>query len=195
MQIFDFIAPVYGLLYGYQKRHFNAAMDKVQKKLDLSRYKKIIDIGCGTGAFCSVLYQKGFTVTGVDNSKKMLGIAEKKHKNKNIGFILANILEGLPFEDKSFDVSFATHVAHGLKAKQRKIMYTEMSRITKHLVIIHDYNQERSLFTNIIELLEGGDYFNFIKEIIAEAKENFKDIFIIEDGFRSSWYVCMPSDQ
>jgi len=193
--VFDLIAPIYGLFYEYQKRHYNAVLDRVQNELDLSRYKNIVDIGCGTGALCSVLNQRGFVVTGVDPARKMLNIAIKKQENKAIDFIQANALERLPFADKSFDVSIASYVAHGLKGYERKIMYAEMSRITKHLVIIYDYNENRSVLTNIIEWLEGGDYFNFIRKVKSELKESFRDFRVINVDVRAALYICVPNDR
>ena len=64
--VFATIAPFYGLFYDSQKRHFDAALDKVQADLGLSAYRSIVDVGCGTGALCSVLNRRGFIVTGVD---------------------------------------------------------------------------------------------------------------------------------
>jgi ubiquinone/menaquinone biosynthesis C-methylase UbiE len=191
MKIFNLIAPIYGLFYGYQKRHFIAVLDEVQNELDLSIYKNVIDIGCGTGAFCSVLNQRGLVVTGVDHAQKMLNIAAKKPENKAIKFIRASVLERLPFKDNSFDISVASYVAHGLKTEERKSMYAEMSRVTKHLVIIHDYNQNRSVLTTIIEWFEGGDYFNFIKRAEGEMKEYFQDIRVIGVDLQASWYICI----
>lgn len=190
--VFDLIAPIYGLFYDYQKKHFNEALDELQKKLDFSGYKEIIDVGCGTGALCSVLNQRGFNVTGVDPVQKMLNIAMEKGENRAIEFIRANALERLPFQDKSFDVSIASYVAHGLKGYERKIIYNEMSRITRHRVIIYDYNEKRSVLTDTIEWLEGGDYFNFIKEARPELGANFRDVNIINVGLRAAWYICVP---
>jgi SAM-dependent methyltransferase len=190
--VFHWIAPVYGLFFNYQRRYFNAVLNRVQNHLDLSVYKKIVDVGCGTGALCSVLYQRGFIVTGVDSARKMLITATGKKENKSIGFLHADVLKGLPFEEKCFDVSVASFVAHGLKADERKNLYAEMSRITKHLIIIHDFNCNRSFLIDIIERLEGGDYFNFIKNAEDEIKELFFDIQAIEASPKTVCYICRP---
>ncbi len=190
--VFHRIAPLYGLFYCYQKKYYNAVLDGVQDHLDLSIYKRIIDVGCGTGALCSVLHQRGFIVTGADSAVGMLDIAAKKQENKAVRFLQADVLKGLPFEDKSFDVSTASFVAHGLKEEERKTMYKEMSRITKHIIIIHDYNKNRSFIVDIVEGLEGGDYFNFIKHAKAEMEESFTDVATIDINKRAVWYVCRP---
>lgn len=190
--LFDKVAPIYGLFYGYQKSRYGAVLNRMQKEVDLLRYQTILDVGCGTGALCSVLHQRGFCVTGVDPAKKMLDIGARKRENRDIGFIQASALERMPFRDKSFDVSMACYVAHGLKDYERKMMYAQMERITKHVVIIYDYNERRSVLTNVIEWLEGGDYFDFIKNAKAEMEEVFKEVQILNVGLRGAWYVCGP---
>lgn len=134
-----------------QKKRYTVIVEKVKKEMDISSFETIIDIGCGTGALCSVLKDKGLDVTGIDPAIKMLNISKRIQDNKGIEFIQANALEGLPFKNKSFDVAIASYVAHGLVQEERKRMYAEMSRITRNYVIIHDYNKERSLLTSIIE--------------------------------------------
>jgi ubiquinone/menaquinone biosynthesis C-methylase UbiE len=190
LELFEIIAPVYGLFYEYQKKYYNTVVAGIQKELDLSAYKSIIDIGCGTGALCSVLHQRGLSVTGIDPSQRMLNIAMKKPENKEIDFVRANALQKLPFADRSFDISIASYVAHGLKEQERKLMYAQMSRLSKQLVIIYDYNGNRSAFTNIIERLEGGDYFNFIQNIKSELEEYFGVIKVIDVDSRAAWYIC-----
>jgi len=190
--VFDNIAPIYGRFFDYQKKHYKAVLENVKNEFDFSGYQSIIDVGCGTGALCSVLNQKGLIVTGIDPSQKMIDIAEEKQKNTEIKFINASVLKGLPFEDKIFDLSIASYVAHGLKEIERAEMYAEMSRITKHLVIIYDYNQNRSVLTNIAEWLEGGDYFNFIRNVRKELKETFLEVKVIDVDTRASLYVCEP---
>lgn len=155
-------------------------------------YEKVLDLGCGTGALCSVLNEKGLKVTGVDAAEKMLNIAKKRNKDKDISFVLADILKKLPFEDNSFDISIASYVAHGVSKYERKHMYAEMSRVTKNKIIIYDYNQNRALMTSIIEWFERGDYFNFIKEAENEMKNSFSEVKVIDVDTRAAWYICTP---
>jgi len=136
--LFNSIAPIYGLFYEMQKNRYGMVIYKVSDELDLTAYDTILDVGCGTGALCSVLHEKGLTVTGIDPADKMLKIAKRQPENKAIAFIQANVLDQLPFENKSFDISIASYVAHGLQKNERKQMYEEMSRVTKSKVIIYD---------------------------------------------------------
>lgn len=77
-------------------------------------------------------------------------------------------------------------------------MYAEMSRVTKSKVIIYDYNEKGSLLTTIIEWLERGDYFNFIrnaefemKNCISELSECcFSKVKVFNVDVRAAWYIC-----
>lgn len=197
--LFNSIATVYGLFYKKQKRKFAKVMDDLREELDIASFNTILDVGCGTGALCSVLNEKGMKVTGIDPAEKMLEIARKKPENGSISFIRASVLEKLPFLDKSFDIVIASHVVHGLKAEERKRMYAQMSHIAKHRVVIYDYNKRRSLLINIIEGLERGDYFHFIrnaelemKNCMEEMKSCFSEVKVINADVQAAWYICKP---
>lgn len=197
--LFNLIAPIYGLFYKKQKTRFAEVIKGAAKVLDLLAYKTIVDVGCGTGALCSVLYEMGLSVTGADPAEKMLHIAMNKTADTAIRFVQADVLKALPFEDKAFDISIASYVAHGLHGEERKKMYSEMSRITKHKVIIHDYNKNRSVLTTIIEWLERGDYFNFIKtaeqemrDCVDQMKSCFSSVVVVNVDTRAAWYICTP---
>ncbi|SMC86789.1 class I SAM-dependent methyltransferase [Papillibacter cinnamivorans] len=190
--LFSLIAPVYGFFFGYQKRHYKEILEGASCQLDFSQYKTCVDVGCGTGALCSVLRRKGLDVTGVDPARGMLQIASRN--NKGMEFVQASVVKGLPFGDKSFDISFASYVAHGLNKEERRAMYAEMGRITKYFVLMIDYNENRSPFVSVVEWLEGGDYFNFIKNPRSEMQEAFADVRAVDVGPRAACYMCVPSD-
>lgn len=197
--LFNTIAPFYGLFYKAQKKHYAKIIEDMGNKLDLTAFKTALDVGCGTGALCSVLNEMGLEVTGVDPAEKMLNIARSKPENKAIRFIEANAVEGLPFDRKTFDISLASYVAHGLQPNERKQMYAEMSRVTSLKVIIYDYNENRSLPITIAEWLEGGDYFRFIRTAKAEMencecelRQCFSNVEMINVSPQAAWYICTP---
>lgn len=198
-KLFNKLASFYGLYFESQKRSFNAAINIARPMMDLSEFNTVLDVGCGTGALCSVLADRGFLVTGVEPAKKMLAVAVNKTKSQGISLISGNVLKGLPFEDKSFDIVTASFVAHGLVPEHRKIMFAEMSRVAKHYVIFHDFNQNRSLQISLLEWLEGGDYFRFIKTARQEmqscetqAGKCFSEVKVINVEKHVDWYICRP---
>lgn len=196
-KLFNRIAPVYGLFYGYQEKNYAKVIRGVREDFDVSAYKTIVDIGSGTGALCRVLMEEGLKVVGVDTAEKMIRVAKKK--TPGCDFVQGDVLERLPFEDKSFDLSISSYVAHGLVKKERKKMYKEMARVTKERVIIYDYNERTSPFTSLVERLEGGDYFHFIRyalqemeECVSEMKQCFTDVQVVNVSKRAAWYICKP---
>ncbi len=192
ISVFDWIAPIYGLFYERQIRQFQKVIDQLSAEIDITDGQTAIDAGCGTGALCAVLSDKGLAVSGADPSGAMLKVAERKKGNRSIAFTRANALKRMPFEDGSFDLTFTSYVLHGLKAADRKTMYAEMSRVAKNYVIIHDYNEKRSLHTTIVEWLEGGDYFGFIKNAPREISDSFDQVRTVAVGSGAVCYICKP---
>ena len=197
--LFNFIAPVYGLFYSKQKNRYREVIRSAMSEWTSSGYHSILDVGCGTGALCSVLHEAGLSVTGVDPAENMLAIASRQPENHAVRFLQANALERLPFADKSFDLSIASYVAHGMQKSERMKLYAEMSRVTSGRVIIYDYNQNHSLMTSFVEWLERGDYFRFIKnpkgdmeDCVSEMGKCFSEVRVIDVDKRAAWYVCTP---
>ena len=197
--LFNFIAPVYGLFYGKQKSRYREVLARFLPDWRQQGYASVLDVGCGTGALCSALNEAGLSVIGVDPAEKMLAVAKGQPENQAIRFLQANALEGLPFDDKSFDLSIASYVAHGLQKSERMKLYAEMSRVTRGRVIIYDYNQNRSPLTSFVEWLERGDYFRFIKnpkgdmeDCVSEMGKCFSEVRVLDVDKRAAWYVCTP---
>ncbi len=197
--LFNFIAPVYRLFYHKQKARFTQVVNGLAAELEPAAYKSVLDVGCGTGALCAVLYAMGLAVTGVDTAENMLRTAAGNPENRGVSFLHADAGDGLPFADKAFDVSIASYVAHGMGHAQRKRLYAEMSRVSKYKVIIYDYNQRRRWSTTIIEWLERGDYFHFIqnaetemKRCVEEMGACFASVRVVNADAYAAWYICDP---
>ena len=197
--LFNFIAPVYGLFFNKQKSRYREVLARFLPDWRQQGYASVLDVGCGTGALCSALNEAGLSVIGVDPAEKMLAVAKGQPENQAIRFLQANALEGLPFDDKSFDLSIASYVAHGLQKSERMKLYAEMSRVTRGRVIIYDYNQNRSPLTSFVEWLERGDYFRFIKnpkgdmeDCVSEMGKCFSEVRVLDVDKRAAWYVCTP---
>lgn len=187
--VFHTIAPIYGLFYNKQVDHYRAIIEDNRDFLDLGNYRSALDIGFGTGALCRVLAENGLQVTGVEPVERMLKIARKKNADIDADCVMADVLEGLPFEDDAFQITISSYVAHGMKKEDRLMMYREMARVTEKKMIIYDYNQERRLVNDFVEWLEGGDYFNFIKVVEDELRGEFGNVSKRNVDKRAAWYV------
>jgi ubiquinone/menaquinone biosynthesis C-methylase UbiE len=186
--LFNTIAGVYGWFHRYQMRRFSAILERHGHEVPLSPMRTVCDVGCGTGALCAVLHLRGLQVTGVDPAHRMLDVA--REKVPDVSFIMGDAVTGLPFDDNSFDLVFTSYVAHGMPQHQRMQLYQELMRIAAQAVIVHDYNEKRAILTTIIEFLERGDYFGFIKKREQEMLQIFPSVKIIPVGRQACWYLC-----
>lgn len=200
--LFNKISSVYGLFYRSQRKSFSAAIANARSELDITAFKSVLDVGSGTGALCSLLHEYGIDVIGIEPAEKMREVAIKKTKGLEIPFNDGNILNGLPFENQSFDIVLSSYVAHGLSPDDRQKMYREMRRLAKEYVIFHDFNQNRSLFVTFIEWLEGSDYVRYIKTADTELRnckygleKCFHEVKVIKVATQASWYICKVNPQ
>ena len=189
---FNTIAPLYGMAFKSQVKYYTRIITAASEVINLTQYRSIVDVGCGTGALCQVLSKQGLNVTGVDAAEKMIQIASRNLLGQGVTLHRADALKGLPSADKSFDLAISSYVVHGLPEADRHIFYKELSRVVRHKVIFHDYNASRSWLTDAVEWLEGANYFHFIKRVPQEMQETFSQVHIIPLAKRAVWYVCSP---
>lgn len=188
-KLFDRISRHYGRFYNRQRKNYSRIF-KEMDECNLSYFSSILDIGCGSGAMASVFAEIGLKTYAVDQSTGMLRVAKSRRENGDVDCFQVSGEDGLPFSDNSIDIVIAAHVAHGMKADLRMKLYGEMKRVAKHLVILHDYKQARSLPTTVVEFAEGGDYFNFIKVVKEELRDYFGNLEVVNTEKRSCCYVC-----
>jgi SAM-dependent methyltransferase len=88
-----------------------------------STHNKLLDLGCGPGLYTERLYQKGYSVTGVDFSKRSIEYAQQTAKNNNssIDYIYKNYLE-IDY-DNFFDIIIMIYCDFGaLSSAHREII-------------------------------------------------------------------------
>ena len=107
--------------------HWNAISKSPLKRnpFDLARYKnvlslleryshgivdkRILDVGCGDGVLCYLLYRMGAKAYGVDTSKLGIALAREKAGGGNIHFH-CGAGDSLPYADNSFDALICSDV-------------------------------------------------------------------------------------
>jgi len=188
-RLFQRIAIPYGWFFAGQIRSYASCFDLARGALPDPVGKIALDLGCGTGAFAAALRAEGWEVRGVDIAPAMV----KQARQKGVDCTVADVLEGLPYPDKSFDLVSAAYVAHGLQADDRQLLFREAARLSRGVVLFHDYTPDRHLLTSLVEYLEGGDYFTFIRTGLEEMRQVFSRVEVIRVGPQAAWYVCTPA--
>lgn len=104
-------------------------LDNLITTAKLSEQSVILDIGCGTANYTSLIQKvTGAEIYGVDSSAGMIGKA--KEKNDQICFKVNDVdCEKLSFEDSFFDLIYMTDVIHHLTNYQH--FFYECKRVLK----------------------------------------------------------------
>lgn len=185
-RLFHRISLPYSWFFAGQSRSYAKCFEIGRSALPEPAGKQALDLGCGTGAFTAALRKEGWNAQGVDIAPGMLAQAHKK----GLSCTLGDVLKGLSLGDHSFDLVSAAYVAHGLRKDDRYRLFAEMGRLSRSVVLLHDYTPDRHPLTTFIEWLEGGDYFNFIQTGAEEMRAVFAEVKVVRVGPRAAWYVC-----
>ena len=91
---------------------------------------KILDAGCGGGAYVDFLAKKALEVTGVDKYEQFLAVAREREL---LGTYVEGDIINLPFSDKTFDCTYCFDVLEHLD-DQNAIQ--ELTRVTTKRLIL-----------------------------------------------------------
>lgn len=186
--VFNRIAGIYQWFFQRQKRHYRKELKSIFERLQLPPRAKILDLGCGTGAFGYVFQERGFDVIGVDIAPKMV----QKGIENQVHCIVGDILTHLPFADHSFDLVISAFMLHGLSAEKRKVVFQEARRLAKNDLLFCDYtspNMPTSRGIMLMEKLEGGNYFGFLQTGLEEMKNHFSVVRTQKINDHLSFYL------
>jgi len=123
-----------------------------------NKVQNIIDLGCGTGAQCSLMYKTVPNIHGVDLSAKMLSVAKKKIPEE-INLHKEDISK-TSFKEQQFDAALISFVLHPNDHENIKKIIKESYRITKKegIIIITDYDNgtqtKGKIAQKIIKIIE-----------------------------------------
>ncbi|ORZ07833.1 S-adenosyl-L-methionine-dependent methyltransferase [Absidia repens] len=95
----------------------------------LRKGAQVLDIGCGPGSWTMEIageYPKS-TIVGID----MTNVFPRDIKPTNCHFYQCNALQGLPFEDASFDYVFMRFMSQGIELEQWDPLLKDIIRVLK----------------------------------------------------------------
>lgn len=97
-----------------------------------NKYNKLLDLGCGPGLYGERLVKRGYSITGIDFSKRSIAYAKDKAKERgeDITYIYNNYLE-IEY-DSEFDVAILIYCDYGvLIPNEREILLRKIYRALK----------------------------------------------------------------
>ena len=121
--------------------YFKAALDDLAIHFPPSTYRNVFEPGIGSGRIAIPLAHRGYHLTGVDISHRMLALMRRRlaraNRSIHISFYVADA-SYLPFPDATFDMSIAVHLFYFISGWQKAA--DEMLRVVKPgypLVFMH----------------------------------------------------------
>ena len=186
--IFNFIAPIYSYLSPSIEKAFSKAIDKVQKEINI-KGKTVMDIGTGTGAWAANFKLAGAEyVVGIDFAEKMLKKAKLQYPEME--FVKGNAENLSHFADNTFDIVTASFVLHGVKADKRANILSEMKRVSRKHIVLHDFVGKTPWIIRILEFMERSDYKFFKQNICYELNLKFTNCSRIPVKYGTGIYLA-----
>ncbi len=138
---FDNMANLYEETRVYHPLYFRAVLDDLIHRFPPSTYQNVLEPGIGTGRIAVPLAHRGYHITGVDISHRMLTLLRRRlartGKSVHISIHEADAIN-LPFHDNTFDMSVAIHLFYFIFDWEKAA--DEMLRVTKPnhpLILLH----------------------------------------------------------
>lgn len=152
----------------------NSFVFKMVKKYKLKNH---LDVGCGSGDLCFETSKITNNSVGIDFSKKMISIARKKFKGKNLKFYDISIFDYNT--DQKFDVISAVGFLEYLSFKEIKkfISYCDKIMTNNGLLVLGSRNRLYNLFSlNKFTEFESNlrTYKKFMKESLSLNNDRLK---------------------
>jgi SAM-dependent methyltransferase len=115
---------------------------------DFIKNKEVLELGCGAGYGIDYLSNDAKRIATVDIDSDSIEHAKQNSKATNIEYIQQDILDGLKFEDNSFDVIISFQVIEHFNKKDVKRYLHEIFRLMKPdgIAFITTPNREIRLF-------------------------------------------------
>jgi len=125
MQRYDLTAEIYEERYAEeQKAKYKAALESV----DVAN-RAVLDVGCGSGLFFSLVAANAKVLVGVDISRKLLRKAKEQTRTFQNVLVLQADADHLPFGEAFFDAVFAFTVLQNMPQPSETL--SEIKRVTK----------------------------------------------------------------
>lgn len=131
--ILDFAAGLglYDLWANYKLKEMHRTLIKFA---DIDGSEQVLDVGCGTGIFASLLVEASseIGVCGIDIGPRMIRISKKRARENghNISYTVGSAIK-LPYATSKFDAVFTCLLFHLLDSSEKELALMEIYRVLK----------------------------------------------------------------
>jgi ubiquinone/menaquinone biosynthesis C-methylase UbiE len=148
--------------------------------------KSVLELGCGPGGNLSELcLSKPARLVGVDISRDMIELAQKNVRCEGVELIKIDG-QGLPFEDKTFDLCFtATVLQHNTDQQMMETILRDLCRVSKEYVVLFEHIDQNGVSGD--ELMRGRPVKLYADICKACGFELVEQEFI---NIKISYFVC-----
>lgn len=115
----------------YSKLYFSNVHKQFVKFLPETSNANILDIGCGSGRDALSLARRGYQVTAVDPSIKMLALAQEKNNHENIHWLNDSLPKLLTLGKSTYDFVLLSAVWMHIALHEREISLNRISKLLK----------------------------------------------------------------
>jgi len=161
-----------------------------------------LDLGCGNGYYAFFLSNKGFKVTGIDISKKIIAVTKKSYTNNNLKFKQLDVFS-LHLLENNYDFVYDIGLFHNILPERRKefvnILSFKLNKNGKFLLFCFDkreqtFNNKSSYLNTLYDMYS---YPLSKDEIIEIFSPKFNIEKIIEHRYGTNNYkrrfICLMS--
>lgn len=129
---FDGLVELYDKTRTFDKGCFDSALDYIAQYYPPKFFGHVLEPGVGTGRIAIPLARRGYKVTGIDISEKMLNVfaqrLDESGLRAQVTFRKADVLE-LPYTDGAFDMAVVVHLFYFIRDWHRAA--DEILRVVK----------------------------------------------------------------
>jgi len=114
----------------YKPAMMDAICDRLPSRMGLPNGARIIDLGCGPGLYCQRLAQRGYQMTGIDQSQNSIQYAKELCASLPAEFVCGSYLDRLPCSE--MDGAIMISQDYGvLSTDQRKLLLKNVHTVLK----------------------------------------------------------------
>ena len=167
-------AGAYDLLFSHYLKSVRKKIMNIVKKYGC---KNVIDLGCGTGEQCRMLFNEGMKVVGVDASLHMINYA-RKVSSAGTKYLVSDILS--LDTKKIFDCAILSFVLHGNTMEEQEKILEKAKEMTKNgIVIIADYGEAENIKGKVINVM-----IKIIEGMAEQAHSRNYRLYVKNGGLR-----------